>query len=178
MRKDGVTFPKSSFLGMVKDTSLIINKILSNKNLLKLIYYTTPDWEKQPDLNSEQIKQLFEDKQISNVPRVEISKEKLNYLQISFDDFAPNMTNNYYRDSIVELKILCHFDDWDLGDFELRPYRIAGELDAMLDGFHLTGIGELMFISANQDIYDSEYGGLTLRYLAIHGREDEVNPLV
>ncbi|MBR4983904.1 MAG: hypothetical protein IKY94_15265 [Lachnospiraceae bacterium] len=46
MRKDGVTFPKSSFLGMVKDTSLIMNKILSNKNLLKLIYYTTADWEK------------------------------------------------------------------------------------------------------------------------------------
>jgi hypothetical protein len=29
---------------------------------------------------------------------------------------------------------MCHFSDWDLGNFELRPYRIAGELDSMLDG--------------------------------------------
>jgi hypothetical protein len=48
----------------------------------------------------------------------------------------------------------------------------------MLDGDHLTGIGELTFIGANQDIYDNEYGGLTLRYLAIRGTEDEVNSLV
>ena len=178
MRKDGVTFPKSSFLGMVKDTSLIMNKILSNKNLLKLIYYTTADWEQKPDLTSAEIKSLFENKQISNVPKIEIDETKMNYLRISFDDFTPNVTNDFYRDSIIEVKILCHFDDWDLGDFELRPYRIAGEIDAMLDGQHLTGIGELTFIGANQDIYDDEYGGLTLRYLAIRGHEDEVNPLV
>ena len=178
MRKDGVTFPKSSFLGMVKDTSLIMNKILSNKNLLKLIYYTTADWEKQPDLNGEEIKSLLSNKQISNVPKIEVDAEKMNYIRISFDDFTPNATNDFYRDSMVEIKIICHFEDWDLGDFELRPYRIAGEIDAMLNGQHLTGIGELTFIGANQDIYDNEYGGLTLRYLAIRGTEDEVNPLV
>ena len=121
MRKDGVTFPKSSFLGMVKDTSLIMNKILSNKNLLKLIYYTTADWEKQPDLNGEEIKSLLSNKQISNVPKIEVDAERMNYIRISFDDFTPNATNDFYRDSMVEIKIICHFVDWDLGDFELRP---------------------------------------------------------
>ena len=64
MRKDGVTFSKSSFLGMAKDTSLIMNRILSNKKLLKLIYHTSRNWEKEPDLNSEQIKSLFDNKQM------------------------------------------------------------------------------------------------------------------
>jgi hypothetical protein len=53
MRKDGVTFSKSSFLGMAKDTSLIMNRILSNNTLLKLIYHTSRNWEKEPNLNSE-----------------------------------------------------------------------------------------------------------------------------
>lgn len=180
MKKNTYEFPKSSFLGMAKDTSLIINKIIGNKKVLRLIYYNSPDcldWGSDKDLTSEQIKELFETRQISHIPQVQIDKEKKSYLRVTFDDFTPNMTNPFYRDHIVEIKIICHFDDWSLKDFELRPYRIAGEIDSMLDGQHLTGIGELNFLGASQDIYDNEYGGITLRYLAIRGHEDEVNPL-
>lgn len=164
---------------MAKDTSLIIEKILSNKKVLRLLYYNSPDClEKHfKDLTPQQIKEMFTTKQISNVPKVKIDKERKTYLRITFDDFTPNATNEYYRDHIVEIKIICHFDDWDLKDFELRPYRIAGEIDSMLDKQHLTGIGELTFIGASQDIYDEEYGGITLRYLAIRGHEDDINPI-
>ena len=162
---------------MSKDTALIMSKILSNKNILKLLYYTTNDKDKMEDLNSTQIKSLISNRQISAIPQVKINKNKLSYLLITFDSFTPNYENEYYRDHIIEFKILCHFDDWDLENYELRPYRIAGELDAMFNKAHLTGIGELTFMGANQDIYNDEYGGVTLRYLAIRGNEDRVNPL-
>ena len=177
MKKNLYEFPKSSFLGMAKDTALIVNKILNNKNILKLLYYTGEDWKNQPDLSSSQIKSLFTSKQISNIPKIEVDKEKKNYLRITYDAFTPNPENPFYRDHIVEIKIICHFEDWDLGNYELRPYRIAGELDSMLDGQHLTGIGELTFLGADQDVYDNEFGGITLRYLAIRGNEDQTNPL-
>ena len=177
MKKNFYEFPKSSFLGMAKDTALIMDKVLSNKTLLKLLYYTTPDWKSQPDLTSAQIKELFAKKVISNVPKIVVDKEKQNYLRITYDSFTPNQTIDFYRDHLVEIKIICHFDDWDLNDFELRPYRIAGEIDSMLDGQHLTGIGVLNFLGADQDVYDDEYGGITLRYLAIRGNEDKQNPL-
>ena len=48
----------------------------------------------------------------------------------------------------------------------------------MLDKTHLTGIGELEFVSAVPYIYDEEFAGLSLTYLAIRGNEDKVNPLV
>ena len=177
MKKDFYEFPKSSFLGMSKDTALIMDKILGNKQVLKLLYYNTPNWKQQPDLTSAQIKELFKKQIISNIPKIQVNQEKQSYLRIAYDSFTPNQTNPVYRDHLVEIKIICHFEDWDLNDFELRPYRIAGELDSMLDGQHLTGIGELTFIGADQDVYDDEYGGITLRYLAIRGNEDKVNPL-
>lgn len=177
MRINDYEFPKSSFLGMPKDTSLIINKILDNKKVLKLLYYTSADWESKPNLTSDQIKSLFSNKQIWNVPKLVVDKEKYNYLRITYDTFVPNATNTFYRDHIVEIKIICHFDNWDLNDFELRPYRIAGEIDSMLDGARLTGIGRLQFIGADQDVYDEEFGGITLKYLAIRGNEDKQNPL-
>lgn len=177
MKINTYEYPQSSFLGMAKDTSLIMNKILSNKKVLKLLYYTTQDWEKKPDVTSAQIAEMFESKQISNVPKLKIDPDKRTYLRLAFDSFTPNATNTFYRDHIVEIRIICHFDDWNLKDFELRPYRIAGEIDAMLDKQHLTGIGKLTFLGANQDVYNEEFGGVTLRYLAIRGHEDEVNPL-
>lgn len=177
MKKNIFEYPKSSFLGMPKDTALIMGKILGNQRLLKLLYYNARDWEKKPDLTAEQIKSLFDNKQISNIPKIKTDANSLNYLRITFDSFTPNRENDYYKDHVVELKIVCHFDDWDLDNYELRPYRIAGELDAMLNKQHLTGIGELTFMSADQDVYDEEYGGVTLRYLAIRGNEDRVNPL-
>jgi hypothetical protein len=58
-------------------------------------------------------------------------------------------------------------------DFELRPYKIAAELDTMFDGQHLTGIGDLQFMGANQMILNDEFAGLCVMYAAVHGEEDK-----
>jgi hypothetical protein len=42
----------------------------------------------------------------------------------------------------------------------------------MFNNKHLTGIGTLEFIGANQIVLNDEYAGLTLMYSAIHGGED------
>ena len=53
------------------------------------------------------------------------------------------------EDNIISFDIICHFDQWQLEDFQLRPYRIAAEIDSMIDKKHLTGIGNLNFLGAN-----------------------------
>jgi hypothetical protein len=58
-------------------------------------------------------------------------------------------------------------------DFELRPYRIAAEIDSMFNNKRLTGIGDVEFLGANQMILTDEYAGLCLMYRAIHGEEDK-----
>jgi hypothetical protein len=85
------------------------------------------------------------------------------------------MTNPEFRDNIVEFDIICHFDQWKLKDFQLRPYKIAAEIDSMFDEKHLTGIGKLKFLGANQMILTDEYAGLCLMYEAIHGGEDNID---
>jgi hypothetical protein len=68
------------------------------------------------------------------VPKVYIDKDLKTYLRITYDSFVPNTSNTFYRDHIVEIKIICNFEVWNLDGYELRPYRIAGEIDSMLDG--------------------------------------------
>lgn len=177
MKINTYEYPKSSLLGMPKDASIIMNRILSNQDVLKLLNYNTRDWKKRPDITGDIIKEMFDTKQISSVPKIKIDKIEKTYLRLIYGTTVRNSTNPEFRDNTFGIDIICHYDNWDLGDFELRPYRIAGEIDAMLDKTHLTGIGELEFISCVPYIYDEEFAGVTLTYLAIRGHEDEVHPL-
>ena len=172
MKIDGVKLPKSSFLSMEKDMGIIVNKICENERLKRLLYYTSPDAIDRPNLTDDQMYELFK-KNIRIIPKLTIDGTVRNYLIISFDDFSQNNTNPEFRDNVLEIDIVCHFDQWPLKDFQLRPYRIAAELDSMLDKTHLTGIGELEFEGANQILLTDDYAGLCLSYTAIHGEEDK-----
>lgn len=177
MKKNTFEYPKSALLGMPKDASLIMTKILSNQTILKLLAHGTRDWKDKPPVNGTMIKEMFDTKQISSVPKIKVDRPEKTYLRLTYGTMIPNATNPEYRDNTFGIDIICHYDNWDLGDFDLRPYRLAGEIDAMLDKARLTGIGELHFISATPYVYDEEFAGVTLTYLAVRGNEDKVNPL-
>ena len=172
MKINGVNIPKSSFLSIEKDLEIIVNHLCKNERLKRLLYYTTPDAIDKPNLDDEQMIQLFK-KNIKLIPKLYVDGSVLNYIIINFDNFIPNDTNPEFRDKIIEFDIVCHYDQWHLKDYQLRPYRIAAEIDSMIDKTHLTGIGKLEFLGANQIILTDEYAGLCLMYTAIHGEEDK-----
>ena len=172
MKIDRNPLPKSSFLSMEKDMHLISNMILKNPRLKRLLHYTTPDALDRPDVSEDDSLKMF-GKNIKIVPKLYVDNSVLNYIIISFDNFVTNPTNPEFRDNIVEFDIICHFDQWTLKDFQLRPYKIAAEIDSMFDEKHLTGIGKLKFLGANQILLTNEFAGLCLTYKAIHGGEDE-----
>lgn len=169
-------FPKSSFLSVDKDLSIIINKILSNDRLCKLLYYTEKDCLKAENLTMAQKLSMI-NKQIKIVPWIFIDKECPNYIIVSMTDFMPNDTNPEFRDCAIEIKVLCHPDHWNLGDFALRPYKIMGEIDAMLNGQKLTGIGEVTLRICSGLNMNGELCGLSATYDAVHGVEDQIKPL-
>lgn len=177
MKKETYKVPKSSFLGIPKDMAIIIDRVLSNQTILKLLEYNVRDWECKPDVTPQQIKAMLQSEQISPVPRLRIETERRTYIRLTLGTTVPNASNPEFRDNTFGIDIICHYDDWDLGNFEVRPLRIAGEIDAMLDKTHLTGIGVLHFVSQTPVIYNNEYAGVSLTYLAIRGNDDRIQPV-
>ena len=163
--------PKSSFLSTEKDLNLITSAMLKNERLKRLLHYTTRDALDRNNLTEDETLNLF-GKNIKLVPKLTVDGSVLNYIIISFDNFTPS-GNPEFRDNIIEFDIICHFDQWQLQDFALRPYKIAAEIDSMFNGKHLTGIGELNFLGANQIILTDEFAGICLMYSAVHGEEDK-----
>lgn len=164
--------PQSAFMSVEKDLTIITDKILQDERLKKLLFYTSRDALHKPKLTDEQSIELF-GKNIKIVPKLYIDGSVLTYVIISFDNFTTNQTNPQFRDNIVTFDIICHFDQWQLEDFQLRPYRIAAELDTLFNNQRLTGIGLFQFLGCNQIILNDEFAGLTLMYSAIHGGEDK-----
>ena len=164
--------PQSAFMSVEKDLTIITDKMLKDERLKKLLFYTTKDALKHPKLTEQESLDLL-GKNIKIVPKLYVDGSVLTYIIISFDSFVTNATNPQFRDNMVTFDIICHFDQWQLEDFQLRPYRIAAEIDTLFNNQRLTGIGLFQFLGANQIILNDEFAGLTVMYSAIHGGEDK-----
>lgn len=182
MRKDLVK-PRldSSFLSCEKDTETILKKLFIESRphsdvLKKLLIINTkdcltannPNYERK--INSMNLSDLRELGYISLESKVKFyeHEEVKSYIDISFDNFTPNVNNPEYRDCIISFDILCHTDYWDLGNYQMRPIKIVGYIDGILNNAKLSGIGVLNFLTCKRNNLDENLSGYTLIYKAVH----------
>ena len=175
---------RSSFLSCEKDTETILRRLFiesrPHSNILKkLLVVNTKDCltaeSKKAELMQEKIdslslKDLIDKQYIRLYPKLEFGEheEVKSYILISFDNFIPNETNPEYRDCTVSFDIICHTDYWSLNNFQLRPLKIVGYIDGILNETKLSGIGRFHFMGCNQLILNEELSGYTLMYRAVH----------
>lgn len=173
--KVGDSFKKqdSSFLVVEKDYEKIADRMLQSTRLQKLLYYSESNCLSKPALNASQKKSLIGN-QIKIVPKIDVTKECPIFVVFGYTDFTPNVRNPQYRDAIIAFNILCHPDHWSLGDFQLRPYKIAGEIDGLFNNTKMTGIGEFHFLKGNNLVLNDQLMGLTILFESIYSTEDMI----
>lgn len=178
----------SSFLSCEKDIEEILRKLfVSSKpysdNLKKLLVINTKDCLDnnssttiQQKLEEMNLAKLRQEGYIKLEPKISFGEheEIKSYIIVSCDNFTPNATNPHYRDCTVTFDIICHTDYWDLGNYRVRPLKIAGMIDGILDKARLSGIGTFNFMGCNQLILNDTLSGYTLMYRAVHGNDDKL----
>ena len=176
----------SSFISCEKDLESILKKIFVSSYpysdyLKRLLVINTKDcldldnFEYQRAIDAKSIADLKKEGYFKIEPKIEFGEheEVKSRLLIEFTSFTPNTTNPEYRDCVVDITILCHTDYWDLGDYKLRPIKIMGYIEGILNKSKLSGIGTLQFLGANEVVLDEDLSGYLLRYAAIHGSDDQ-----
>jgi len=140
---------KQNFLNTAKDLEIIIGKILSNQELLKLLYYNDEDaLEKDDIVDSEILKRIVKEN-IRRKPYLEVPTEENSYMIITFDSFTPSQ-NPEFRDNLVIFDVLCPLESWDnLGNYLTRPLLILHHLSSMFHDQKLAGIGKAQFQAAD-----------------------------
>ena len=175
---------KSTFLSCETDQETIWRRLFVESRpysdkLKRLLVINTADClddeqiQYQEIINSYNLQDLKDKQYIKNVPKLEFGEheEVKSYILLEFDDFIPTY-NPHYRDCTITFSIICHLDYWELDDYKLRPYQIAGYIDGMLNQTKLSGIGTLQFMGASELVMNEYLGGIVLRYIATHGNED------
>lgn len=176
---------QSSFLSCEKDTEMIIQKLFVDSRpysdlLKRLLLINTKDClydMTNPKyieiIKNTSVQDLREKGYIRFEPKILMgeNEEVKSYIRISYDHFTPS-GNEHFRDCIVEIDIICHPEYWDLGNYRIRPIKIAGYIDGILNRCKLSGIGTLNFAGMNEIILDENLAGYCLMYTATHGSDD------
>lgn len=176
----------SSFLSCEKDSETILKKLFIESrpysdDLKRLLVINTKDCLDstnqiyQNKINETSVSTLMENGYVQLVPKILMPEheETKSYIILTFDSFVPS-GNPQFRDCIVSFDVLCHTDYWDIGDYKLRPFKIVGYIDAILNNAKLSGIGTLNFMGCKQLLLNQELGGYSLNYIATHGSDDSI----
>lgn len=189
MKKDLALRPvdfTSTFLSCQKDAETILRKLFIESqpysdDLKKLLVIQEKDC--LDNTESEVYKQIITNMSLSKLrdqgyikfqPKIKMPQHEQvkSYLIFSFDNFKTNKTNPQFRDCNIHIDVVCHNDYWDLGKFRLRPLKICGYIDCILNNSRLSGIGTFQFLGCNEFLLDEVLSGYTLSYSAIHGTDD------
>lgn len=153
----------SSFMIVETITEKVVKLLMNNERLKRLLYYSDRHALSLPKLTQEQSFSLI-DKNIKTVPKLEVDMDTEPYILISFDNFVPQPNQTTFRSITLEIDIFCSYKDWQLNDFKLRPYSIAGEIDALLNNSFVTGVGLADFTGAQRIMLNPFIGGISLYY--------------
>lgn len=176
---------KSTFTSCAKDQETIWRKLLVESRpysdkLKKLLIINTPNCldptqaQYQQKIDEYTIKRMKDEQYIKSIPKLSFGEheEVKSYVLLEFDDFTPS-DNPEYRNCVISFTIISQLDYWELDDYELRPWLIAGYIDGILNETKLSGIGTLQFMGASQVVLNEYLGGVILRYVATHSDADD-----
>lgn len=180
---------ESSFLSSEKDTETILKELfILNKQdsatLKRLLVINTKDCLTNQDeptykqkIAEMNLHKLLEEGYVKLAPKIYIPEHEQvkAYLILSYDNFTPT-SNPKFRDCTIHFDIICHTDYWQMDNYQIRPLKIAGYIDGLLNNKKLSGIGTLQFMGCNELVLDEVFSGYCITYLATHGSDDLIEP--
>ena len=182
---DLTTKCKSSFLSCEKDIEEILYKLFIksrqySESLKRLLLI--PNKDCLSNTQNEEYKKLVEKADLNYLrkngylklePKIRLPEHEdmKSYIIMSFDNFTSS-GNPEFRDCIVTFDVICHIDTWDIGNYQLRPLKICGYIDGLLNKTRLSGIGTFQFMGCSELILSQDLAGYTLMYSAVHGSDD------
>lgn len=164
----------STFASVEKYLQDIVGTLMKNERLKRLLYYSDSKALSLPKLTQAQAYGLL-GSQIGVVPRLNVEPDAKPYIIISLDNFIPQEGQTTFRSVQLSFDIVARFDDWPLEDFGLRPYSIAGEIDAMVNQSNFFD-GIAKFVGGKQLILNDYMGGITLYYqIEVYGDDRKLH---
>lgn len=154
---------------------LIIQRLMSNKNLVKLLYYVDKDpfshdfsevvGEEKTYATYEEFcqKEIYE-KLIKITPRVGPKETSNSILTIQVVYGHRNQQNGEFKNLRIVVESFVPLTQWIIKSDNLRPFHILGEVQESLDGKTVNGLGKINggdfdvnFLTEEISCYEQEF---------------------
>ncbi|OMD71212.1 hypothetical protein [Paenibacillus odorifer] len=150
-----------SFLKEITDyKNTVINRLLSNQDLCKAIFYKDEDF-----LEKESIE--YTDKLIYKniyphrfIPETAADAET--YITISCTDYRP--TGRSFKNGQLGIYMFTHRDLFKTDYGYTRMDYIMTKVEELMDGIRGIGLGELVFAGLNEYVVNEKFQGYVLTY--------------
>ena len=121
----------------------IVTRLLTNQDLLKLLYYTDKDPFAGADLTQEQIQEEVFEKLVKIVPRVGPKETAHSLISLRVVNGYTDSKNEEIRNFSIGIEVFVPLTQWIIKDANLRPFCIMGEIQKSLNGKHINGLGKI-----------------------------------
>lgn len=121
----------------------IMNRLLANQDLIKLLYYTDADPLSNPDLTQGQIKEIAFNKLIRVIPRVEPKENSQSIIAIRILNGTTNYENSEFKNVIISIESFVPLSQWMIAGDNLRPFAILGQIQESLNNKTINGLGKM-----------------------------------
>ena len=142
----------------------IVTRLMTNQNLLKLLYYTDKDPLYHDDLTQEQIKDEIYDKFIKIVPRIGPKETANSLIALRVVDGQKTKENGEFLSISISVEVFVPLTQWAIKNSNLRPFAIMGEVQNSLNNKIIDGMGKMIggdfqlnFLTEEISCYEMEF---------------------
>lgn len=152
------------FNNIGRDLARIGRRLATNQTLVRLLKYgdKQPLSDDKPDIDGYELI----DKNISFVPTVEDDEETTeSVVLILLDHFSLNRGNKDFKNLRIRFNVICPTRSWTMDHQSIRPIMIMSEIEKMINGQRIAGIGTMQFSGADRLVISQNISGYVLDYV-------------
>lgn len=145
--------------------SKIIDLILKNQELCKLIYYNQSNPLSQATITNTRSSLLL--KQIFPMPKkAPAETEETTIVNVHLYKSELTNRNKGFADEYIAIDIMTHLNKWLIDDGQIRVYEIVNRIDEMLNNKYLAGysMNYVLLTDVKEMMYSDYFYGYRLVY--------------
>lgn len=121
----------------------IINRLIANDELVKLLYYENDNPLERPALTKEEKQKEIFEKLIKTVPRVGTKDTAKSVVVVYVQRAAKIPGNKEFKNVRILVDVIVPLTQWYIRDANLRPFAILGKIQEALDDKTINGLGKI-----------------------------------
>lgn len=144
----------------------IMKRLLSNQELLKLLYYTDKDplGEDKAEVSKENAYMQGDNGVVRIIPIIGNKENSNSVITLRVLKGIPTASNPDFLDIYFSIEVFVPNEQWIIKGDNLRPYAIMGQIQRSLEGKNINGLGTIRGSGFSVNFFTEEISAFIMNY--------------